>query len=242
MPEDRRFVKTLQKVNPMSASITPLHSANIDAGDALMKQIAAQLQAMQQANTMPQATTQANSKDWLSFVEEPKTVSDSNDFVASTLVTVLLDSLFGFGLFSSMGQAAQGVAQMTAMEHATRGNQPNGQLQRTAMLNDELNKRAFAMNTSGQKKQTQQMKMLQQMMAMLLMNMLSNQSEDEGSDEGEGMVRAKKKQNDVVNDVLRHPTMARFKQNRQSIACIRTMFQRQADIVAPKFAAPRYAM
>lgn len=219
----------------MSASIIPLHAQNIDAGDALMKQIADQLQAMEQIK-------KATQKDWQSLVQStaaPQASGNgSNDFMATTLVTVLLDSLFGFGMFSGMGDAAHGMAQMTAMEHTTRG---NGQMQRTAQLNEELNKRAFALSTGSQKKQTQQIKMLQQMMAMLLMNMLSSQSgEDEGSEEGE-MFKAKAKNDDMVHDVMRHPAMARFKQNRQSIACIRTMFQRQADIVTPKMNAPRYA-
>lgn len=221
----------------MSATVTPLYNMNVVAGEALMNQIALQLKVMQDAKT----TTQKRYSDWRSIAYEPApSAQQSNELIATSLVTVLLDGLFGMGLFSGLGDAAHGMAQMTAMEHASRG---NSQLQRSAQLNEALNKRLFQTSQGAQNGQTQQMKLLQQMMAMLLMSMLTQQGGDEtGSAGGSKGQQANAKNADVVPDVLRHPAVARFKQNRQSIACIRTMFQRQADVVTPKFQALKYAM
>ena len=219
----------------MSASITPLYNMNVVAGEALMNQIASQLKTMQQ-------TKAANTKkysDWQSVITEPaKPASQGNEFLATTLISVLLDGLFGMGLFSGMSDAVQGVAHISAMEHTTRGNNP--QMQRTAQINEALNQRNISGAQTAQKNQMQQMKMLQQMMAMLLMNMVSQQSE-EGEEAAGGSTGQSTRHQDVVNDDYRQIDIARFKQNKHSMHDIRASFARQVKMVTPKQTAPRYA-
>lgn len=201
-----------------------------------MRLIAAQLEAMQQEK----AATQKQYRDWRSIARAPASAPRQNggsDVVATALVGVLLDGLFGMGLFSGLGEAAQGLAHMTAMEHSTRRTAPKqpAALQPHRRLNNQMNDRKdFTAALSAQKSQTQQMKHLQQMLAMLLMNMLSHQTgEDEGSSEGG---------HEIAADPLRQQTMGFFIKNRKDMICISKMFGREMKgMVTPKFETLRYA-
>lgn len=212
-----------------------------------MAQIALQLKDMQ----VNKVQTKQRYSDWRSIVaEEPAKPSyaHGNDMMATSLVTVLLDCLFGGGFFSSMGglgDVLHGAAQMGGMEATTRPtHKPVQNLERQAEMNEQLNKMAYQRAMSGANGQNAQMQLMQQMIAMLLMNMLSNQ---QGS--GEGKTGGSKGQSvaaksDVVPGAFCNGTsvvLSQLKQNRQSICCIRTMFQRSADIITPKFETLKYA-
>ena len=84
------------------------------------------------------------------------------------------------------------------------------------------------------KTQTDKMKTLKQMALMILAAMQEDAAE--GTSEGRSGGS-----DDVVPDVLRDPKVARFKQNRHSMNCVRTMFQRQAGQVTSIYPVPRVA-
>lgn len=81
----------------------------------------------------------------------------------------------------------------------------------------------------AEQSQVQQLEMLKYMAMMLMMQIMQQ----------ERALQTPKSDHGMATDVLRHPKMARFKQNRQSVSCIRTLFQREMRHVAPRMNAPK---
>lgn len=159
--------------------------------------------------------------------------------MAGMLLAALLDNLFGglplFQLFGGMmGDGISGAAGLGMMATADDTTTSKESLHRSAGLNSALKHSQVKKYRNASASQQAQMQLLQEMAALLLMNMAAQQRGETTTD-GEG-------DEGLVPDVLRHPKMARFKQNRHSMSCIRTLFSHETDITVPRFTAPRYAM
>ena len=213
----------------MSASITPLYTMNVAAGEALMSQMALQYKTMQAAKI----TTDKKFDQWNQFVEKAAEPApqQGTDLMATSLFGFLLDCLFGMGMFSGVStgiaETVQGVAHIGVMEHASRGN-----MQHAANINEELSKRAFL---NSQQNQSQQVKALQQMIAMMLMNYMGNQSEDGKETTGGSTGQAMKKAEQVVSSVWGQGAKDMFVKNRKDMVCLKVFFNREVnEMTLPK--------
>lgn len=185
------------------------------------------------------------------------TTPTSGDTSGADILSCLLGSLFmdfflgmplfqglgggmGMGMGAGFSEATQGLAHigvMNAVDSQNTAPHLRGmpKASRSTSFDDILitaQQTEHLQAVANQTNKMRQMVMLRQMMAMLLTQMVNAQDQEEGKSGGGS--------DGLVPDVLRDPKLARFKQNRQSISCIRTLFQRQSDMIAPRHSAPQY--
>ena len=162
---------------------------------------------------------------------------DDNSITANLLEAVLSQFVMGdiFGI--PLTDTAQGLMMAAQSAHGAESptRYPQAQVQRYE--NDALIEQAYAMFYGAamdeqQQKQAQAAK-LQETLMLLLLSMILEQKNAHAAAQ-------KPKTEEVVPDVLRHPRVARFKQNRHSIDCIREAFSRQVETMMPRFDKPRY--
>lgn len=152
------------------------------------------------------------------------------------LMGLLVESLFGMPVFSGLDLSDETVRSLgflgTAMHHDMtekkgaddKQNDPD----RDPILDEFISMAALdgqkARLDNADARHAAQMAELQQLkrLIMVLMAAMAAQNRD----------KARKRDADLVPDVLRDPKMARFKQNRHSMACIKTLFKRQVAQVA----------
>jgi hypothetical protein len=110
----------------------------------------------------------------------------------------------------------------TAAHHdaAEKCSQPKDMEEILSALLADAQRQQFITAENAQTRQAEELAQMKQMMMAILALMLSQQ-------------RNARRDAEIVPDVLRDPKLARFKQNRQSLSCIKTLFARQADLVAP---------
>lgn len=221
----------------MTVQTSPLYSMNIQAGNQLLKEINKAVQSaqgqMKKNAKHPFAMPAAQAAP-----AKPATADNGGgDIFGALLGSIFLDMFFGMPMMQGLGDASRGLAQIGLM-NAIEDEQPEQRMRKPApraasfdeiLMTAEQTEHLQAV--ASQTNKMRQMVMLRQMMAMLMAQIMNAQEEGEGkSGSGEG---------GLVADVLREPKLARFKQNRQSISCIRTLFQRQSAMVsAPKFSVP----
>ncbi len=143
------------------------------------------------------------------------------------LMGLLCQSLFGLPMMAGLGLTDDTVQALgflgTALHHDATEKKENSsadvvEMVSTALLASEG--AAFDAAETAQARQEAELAQLRKMVMLLMAAMVAQQR------------RAPRE--DVAADVLREPNIARFKQNRQKIACIQTLFARQADMVMPK--------
>lgn len=230
----------------MTGQTTELFAANLRDSESLMQDLAKSLAKLEAAQKITQRAAKAHSQ-W-----RPSAPSQSDPgtqaMMNSLLTTFLLDGLFGMPMVSSMFQnpmlagmaepmhALAQVGMMMGMEDEDEIEPgfyvPSPKAQKAAHFDDVVfaaEKKAYMKAVTAQKNQKRQMVMMKRMVMMLMLQIMQQQNEDEEGGGGEAL----------VPDALREPKLARFKQNRQSVSCIRTLFMRQADIVSvPRVRAP----
>lgn len=229
----------------MTIQSTPLYSMNVKAGTQLLEEITKAVQSVKSdavkapVKKHPHARPQAERKD------NPFDLGGSGDMLGFMMGSMFLDMLFGMPMLSMLGEGSHGLAQVGMMNmleddrmrrEKNKAHKEIMPMPRAASFDEVVmaaERSECLQAVAAQKNKMRQLVMLRQLMAMLMEQM--NTAQDE-SDEGKGDGT-----DGLVVDVLREPKMARFKQNRQSMACIRTLFARQSTIVVPKMNAPRYA-
>lgn len=227
----------------MTVQTNPMYSMNIQSGAQLLKEINKAIQTAQDSQVKkpkhPYAVPTKQSNEMTGF--QTSADNGGGEMMSCLLGTMFLDMLFGMPVFQGLGDASRGLAQIGLMsaqedehEKPVLRSVPK-QPQRVASFDEILmaaQQTEHLKAVASQTNKMRQMAMMRQMLAMLLTQMLTQQDQTEGkSGSGEG---------GLVPDVLRDPKLARFKQNRQSISCIRTLFARQASMTAPKFQAPKF--
>lgn len=206
----------------MSGQTTPLYTMSIASSESLLQEL---VQSLATVRTTQQKNTRKY-QNWRAVANNPATQNDQM-MGGNMLFNFLLEGLFGMPLFAGLSDMTQGMAHMGAMSLTDREQERRVVDPYSMDLADAAYENARARN----KAQEKQLQMWQHMAMLMLMAMLQQQAQQgEKSGDADGL----------VPDILRHPTMARFKQNRASVACIRTMFQRQADAVTPSYQAPKY--
>ena len=213
----------------MTMQFHSTYQMELNAGNALMAELGKRLQNLEKTK----ALTDKRYTQWSSVAAKPAP-SSANEGAAPILGMIFssfFETLFGgmpiMQAFDGMvGDSMQGLGTLGVMG-AEDG--AHASLQRTGQINHSLKSARIKQHGAASKRQADQMEMLRMMMHMM-MNMMAEQNGD-ASGEGE---------ESLVPDALRDPKMARFKQNRHSISCVRTLFQREAEITAPRFEAPRY--
>lgn len=213
----------------MTNTTIPLYSMTMKAGESLVGDLERALAEIQAS----QIKTKTRFQDWKTVAKAPRD-PQSTQLIDAGMMGFFLDFLFGMPMFSGVSDAAQGMMQVGLMAHQDMG-RANAKPS-SISFEDLLSSQRRVMNgaLSDQKSQAAQMKKMRQM-AMLMLWMMMNQDDSDGSQgESEGHEM-------IATDVLRHPKLARFKQNRHSLSCIREMFQNQAVSVAPRFDTLRCA-
>ena len=220
----------------MSAQTTPLYTMSIPSSEALLKEVTEQLAAVQKA----QQQNKRRYQNWKSVANNPQ--GHDSMMSGNMLFSFLLEGLFGLPFFSGFSEIGQGMAHMGAMQLS---DQPD--TRKVADPYDlDMTDRAYGKASKHNAAQQKQLEMWQQMTMMLILMMMQQLQQQQGESGSGGAVgpdrfgMPKRKGEDLVPDALRDPKMARFKQNRATISCIRTMFQRQADAVVPRYSAPKY--
>lgn len=233
----------------MTVQTSPLYSMNIQTGNQLLKEINKAIQTAQAGASKnakhPFAMPKAPKQNEM-VAEAPATNNGGGDIFSCLIGSLFLDMFFGgMPIMSGMGEATRGLAQiglMNGVEAAHETQQPrkmrmNPAPQRAVSFDDVLmtaQQTEHLQAVASQTNKMRQMVMLRQMLAMLVAQMMNNmQEEGEGKSGGDG---------GLVPDVLRDPKLARFKQNRQSISCIRTLFQRQTASLKPAFSGAQYKL
>jgi hypothetical protein len=212
--------RKLPMAREISNQNSPFTIHSLEAGEAMMKEISAQMNALR-------ATKKTNIKrhtDWRKLTEEPAPMHrPENDMMGLSILSMLLQCLFGLPVFAGLGETAKGLLQFGIMGAV---DEENPTLSHVKRLNKTLNDTQFnkAMNKNAD--QIQQMEMVKAITALLIAHM-GGHTEEESTSGGSS-------DDGLIPDVLRHPTVARFKQNRHSMSCVRTLFQRQAEAVAPR--------
>jgi len=208
----------------------PMFSMSMKAGESLMQDLERAILSSQNA----QVKTKQRFQNWKAVVKQPAD-TQSVALVEAGLMGFFLDFLFGMPMFSGMSDAAKGLLDVGLMAHSDMGRDKQSTMPDMSALNELISMQSHRRDAaiSGHKSQAAQMKKMRQMVMLMVLMMM--QDSEEGSGETGGRAP------EYAQDVLRHPKLARFKQNRHSLACIRTMFQNQADSVAPRFTgrAPR---
>lgn len=220
----------------MTVQHTPQFSIHsVEAGEAMIQNITAQMQALRAVKKK----NHQRHTDWRALMEEehyaPVAPTQTMDMSSMSLLMMLLQCLFGLPVFGGMGEMLKGVIEVAALNMADENN-PN--MARIKQINKTLSDTQYHKAMRGNQNQMQQMEMIKQITTLLMMQMQNGHQDDEDESAGGSTGQS----HGLAADVLRHPTMARFKQNRQSVSCIRTLFQRQVEQVAPSYSAPRYAM
>jgi hypothetical protein len=217
----------------MTHDPTPFFSMSMKAGESLMQDLTRAVAASQAA----QVKTKTRFQNWKAVVKQPQD-AQATALVEAGMMGFFLDFLFGMPIFSGVSDAAKGLLDIGLMGHSDMGRDNMSAMPDMAALNALISSQSHRRDgaLSSQRNQTAQMKKMRQMVMMMLLMMMQD-AENGGSGDSEGVSLSQAPE--FAQDVLRHPKLARFKQNRHSLACIRTMFQNQADTVAPRFNAPR---
>lgn len=217
----------------MTDQMTPLYSMSMKTGESLIRDLERQLSAV----AVTQAKTKAKFQNWKAVVKQPQD-NEASGLVEAGMMGFFLDFLFGMPIFSGVSEAAKGMLDIGLMAHSATGKENSNTMPDMAMLNALIGgqgrKRDQAL--SGQTMQAANMKKMRTVVMMMVMMMMQDAENTESGGSGEGSMLTGDM---MAADVLRHPKLARFKQNRHSLACIREMFQVQAEAVIPKFNAPR---
>lgn len=149
---------------------------------------------------------------------------------------LLGDTMFAGALSSPLMDLVEGLIDVM---HANQENTPRAARQREEKaaqhyeVDAEMEEAYTTLVTQILRAHKEQQEQLQKTQRMLVLTMAAMLKEE----------HAKKQDHDIAADVLRKPAVARFKQNRHSMDCIRTAFANQAEsIAAPRFNAPRYRM
>lgn len=231
-----------------SAKALHSYSMSIHAGESLLHDLQKNLVALEKTRRAPLPAQTS----WKQVAAEPAPKNDGGllgEMFGPMLGGFLFDFLFGSmpviqTMFETMGQSLGEIghsASQAGMALVPAGNNSTteaktstsfAQLERATRMNNMLRQARDTRKEAAS--QSVQTKMLQQMVMMLLMEMLDARRKEtgEGKSGDSGQLAA---------DPLRNPVKARFVQNRQSIACIRTLFARETVITEPQLPALRYA-
>ena len=212
----------------MTQQLTPLYSMSMKAGESLMQDLSRAIQQTQNS----QLKTKERFQNWKAVVKQPAD-AQGGSLVEAGMMGFFLDFLFGMPMFSGVSDAAKGLLDIGLMAHSDTAKDNKSQMPDLGALNALISGQAHRRDAaiSGQKMQSAQMKKMRQMVMLMVLMMMQDSEETSGETGGRAP--------EYAQDVLRHPKLARFKQNRHSLSCIREMFQHQAGTVAPRFNAPR---
>lgn len=207
----------------------------VQMGEDLVAQILDALRDSQQITR----TTKHRHQQWRATAKPQAFVRDNQnagaDMFGALFAEMVLGGVFGLPMFGQLnaglteamhGAALTGTVGRGAEENATfDGIQEfvadNGMEEMYASICEQV--------LAAQRAQQSELSRNKKMLLMAMMTMLLQEE------------RAPREE--IVPDILRKPAVARFKQNRHSIDCIRSAFARQADsVVAPHFTAPKYRM
>jgi hypothetical protein len=180
--------------------------------------------------------TAARRRDWQALKKEntPAVVGlPSGVMFENMLMGLLVEGLLGLPVFSGLDLADETVRGLgflgTALHHDAAEKDGHPIRDDAPVLESFLSmavldgQKARLDNTDAAHKM--QMAELAQLKKMMLMLMAAVAAQNRARDADRNA--------DLVPDVLRHPKIARFKQNRHSMTCIKTMFQRQSNMMAP---------
>lgn len=201
------------------------------------KALLTMLQTSMRQNARAQQQTRTRYQAWRA---QPKAGTPSGNMMLEAMAPALFDAFLGF-LFTTPLLAPLGAGPEEAMIAGTAYGAWDGMTTRKPatefnhyVLNDAVNEaqaKTFDETIEAQDAQAQQLETLQQI-TILLLQLLQQQQK----------ATSTKAEATLASDVLRHPQLARFKQNRHSLDCIRTEFAKTADVVAPKFCGSRYTL
>jgi hypothetical protein len=209
----------------MTAQIIPF--ATMQKMDpALLQEMLKEMAVLQNEQRRQQQQQKQNS--WRNIAKPQESAMDP-------LLGMLLSSmLFGglFGGFGDMGQNLGALGQL-GMLNAAEGSSDATPMDQTTdrMAQMSLMNTVMSGNKSGGG-----MDMMSVVLMIMILKALTQNGEAQGETGGNGGEM-------LAPDILRHPKMARFKQNRQSISCSKTLFKRQMnDVFAPRHGTPKLAM
>jgi hypothetical protein len=214
----------------MTISFNDLNASAMMSGEALIAELNRSILGMQKAKT----GTSTKYTNWRARANAGPAGETPSGLVFETLfMSLMFHSLFGMPMFSGLGlgqEAATGLGALgSALHHDMAPHDMNTaeHVVNTALLAEQ--KKRFEAISSAQNAQLSEFGDMKKMLMLLMAWMMAQQqSGKSGSGDSE----------QVAPDVLRHPKLARFKQNRHSMDCIRSLFKDQAATVTPLFKAP----
>lgn len=173
-------------------------------------------------------TTQKRRSEWRKQnAPQGDNLGISGVMFENMLMGLLCQSLFGLPMLSGLGFADETIQALgvlgTALHHdATEKNDAPemDEAETVSALLLAAERAQFDNAEDAQSRQAAELAHLKKMVTVLMAAMVLQQR------------RAPREE--MVSDVLREPNIARFKQNRQNLSCVKTLFARQAQMVAPK--------
>ncbi len=150
------------------------------------------------------------------------------------MMSLLMQTLFGLPMFQGFGfsnDTVQGLAALgSGLHHSAASDGPREMFDGPSISQSLMNSQRTRFQNAS-RAQDARVDQLQDMKKHILLILTWLMLQEEKGDSGEGEA--------IAPDILRHPKLARFKQNRHSMECIRTLFKNQAAVVTPVFGAPR---
>ena len=211
----------------MTISFNDFNASTVNTGESLLHELTRSLRTTQAT----QAQTKARYGQWRAMANPAPTETATGMIFETMLMSLLMQTLFGMPMLSGFGvsdDAIHGLGALGSGMHHEQSDRQSHSIEKAALINQALVDAQRARMTQlshTQSAKTQQLTAMKRAIATLLISLM-NAEEDTGSSEGD---------EGLVPDVLRHPKLARFKQNRHSISCVRTMFKNQANAVVPQF-------
>ena len=217
----------------MTISFNDLNASAMMSGESLMAELMHSIQATQRVKS----GTSAKYTNWRAKASStnPAVETPSGLIFETLFMSFMFHSLFGLPMFSGfhLGQdAATGLGALGSALHHDMAPSDAKTMERfvnQALLSEQ--KKRFDDISSAQNAQLSEFGDMKKMLMLLMAWMVSQQNGGK-SDSGES--------EHVAPDILRHPKLARFKQNRHSMDCIRSQFKSQAATVTPLFGSPSF--
>jgi hypothetical protein len=213
-----------QKGHEMSMNFNHLTAQTTLSGESLVREINRSILSIQ--NTTK--STQSRYKTWTMQAKAPQRSGSGETPMATmfemTLMSCLVHALFGLPMMQGLGLADQTVDALGYVAGGAHHSLADGRFAPRTVRGPGAHMMALEQHRvqnalSSQKDKVGELLSMKEMIMALLILMLAGETKGDSGKGGEDM---------LAPDVLRHPKLARFKQNRHSLDCIRSMFQEQA--------------